>query len=69
MQQQENRIQYLEKRIAKIPDPFSISYRPPGENYKSLPDALDAVCNRLNNLEEKTRDTKVCHQRLECKTK
>lgn len=51
MQQQEERIQYLESRLAKIPEPFSISYRPPGEDYKELPQVLDALHERLNNIE------------------
>jgi hypothetical protein len=37
--------------MAKIPDPFILEYRPPGEDYKSLPDALDDLYNRLNTLE------------------
>lgn len=38
--------------MAKIPDPFSIKYRPPGEDYKELPEALDNLFNRLNKIEQ-----------------
>ena len=37
--------------MAKIPEPFILEYRPPGEDYKSLPDALDDLYHRLNTLE------------------
>jgi len=46
------RLNYLERRMAKIPDPFILEYRPPGEDYKSLPDALDVLYERLNKVED-----------------
>jgi hypothetical protein len=37
--------------MAKIPEPFSISYRPPEGDYQELPKVLDALHERLNMLE------------------
>jgi hypothetical protein len=43
----------MEKRLAKIPDPFIIYYRPPEtEEHQKLNKVLDDVYGRLNNLED-----------------
>lgn len=61
------RISYLESRIAKIPDPFILEYRPPGEDYKTLPVVLDDLHKRLNNLEDVLAGVE-CQQSLESET-
>jgi len=51
--------------MAKIPDPFILEYRPPGEDYKSLPTALDVLYNRLNKLENQLE---ICQELQESET-
>jgi len=43
---------YLENRIAKIPDPFILLYRPPGKDYQKINVVLDDIHERLNRLED-----------------
>jgi len=38
--------------MEKLPDPFVIYYRPPGEEHKKLDKVLDALHERLNSLED-----------------
>ena len=48
------RIEKVEKRLAKIPDPFIIYYKPPGEEeHQKLNKVLDGLHSRLNNLENR----------------
>ena len=46
------RLMYLENRIAKIPDPFILLYRPPGKDYQKINVVLDDIHERLNRLED-----------------
>ena len=41
--------------MEKIPEPFVLEYRRPGEDYKSLPDVLDIIYDRLNSLDDKVK--------------
>jgi hypothetical protein len=47
----DRRLRALEDRVGKIPDPFVLYYRPPGEDYKKINEVLDDVYGRLNILE------------------
>lgn len=47
----DRRLSALEDRVSKIPDPFVLYYRPPGEDYKKINEVLDDVHGRLNILE------------------
>lgn len=41
----------LEARMAKIPDPFVLMYKPPGGKHQKINIALDDLYNRLNSIE------------------
>lgn len=41
----------LEARMAKIPEPFVLMYRPPGKEHQKINVVLDDLHNRLNMLE------------------
>lgn len=46
-----NRLSVLEERIGKIPDPFVIYYREPGnKEYSKLNEALDNLYKEIENL-------------------
>lgn len=47
----DRRLSALEVRMSAIPDPFVLYYRPPGQDYKKINEALDDVFSRLNILE------------------
>lgn len=47
----DRRLKNLENRVSKIPDPFVLYYKPPGEEYKKINEALDDVYCRINILE------------------
>jgi len=47
----DRRLSALEARMSGIPDPFVLYYRPPGEDYKKINEALDDLFSRLNILE------------------
>lgn len=47
----DQRLQKLEERIAKIPDPFILYYRPPDGEYRKINEVLDDLHGRLNTLE------------------
>jgi hypothetical protein len=47
----DRRLQNLENRIGKIPDPFVLYYRAPGGDYKKINEILDDVHGRINMLE------------------
>lgn len=47
----DRRLQNLEERVGKIPDPFVLYYRPPGEDYKKINEVLDDIHARINTLE------------------
>ena len=47
----DRRLQNLEERVGKIPDPFVLYYRPPGEDYKKINEVLDNIHARINTLE------------------
>lgn len=48
-----NRIEKLEEKQSKIPDPFVLYYKPPKhEDYVKIDEVLDNLHVRLNNLEE-----------------
>lgn len=48
----EEKIKRIEYRLSKIPDPFIIMYRPPGQNYKKIDEILDDIHIRIGMLEE-----------------
>jgi len=62
LQRLEKRVKNLETRISKIPDPFVILYRPPNSDYVKLNEALDALFNRLNNMENFLAGVEECQQ-------
>lgn len=41
----------LEKRMAKIPEPFVLMYKPPGGQHQKINIVLDNLHDRLNNIE------------------
>lgn len=46
-----SRLSVLEERISKIPDPFVIYYREPGnKDYSKLNEALDNLYKEIENL-------------------
>lgn len=47
----DRRLQNLEERVGKIPDPFVLYYRPPGDDYRKINEVLDDLYARLNTLE------------------
>lgn len=47
----DRRLKNLESRVSKIPDPFVLYYKPPGEEYKKINEALDDLYCRLNIME------------------
>lgn len=47
----ETRLINLEERVGKIPDPFTLYYKAPGEDYKKINEVLDNLHGRLNTLE------------------
>lgn len=48
----DQRLKALEKRVAGIPDPFVLYYKPPGENeYQKINESLDDLYARINILE------------------
>jgi hypothetical protein len=48
----DRRLRALEDRVGKIPDPFVLYYKPPGENdYQKINESLDDLYVRLNILE------------------
>lgn len=47
----DRRLKNLESRVSKIPDPFVLYYKPPGEEYKKINEALDDLYCRLNIIE------------------
>jgi hypothetical protein len=53
----ERRIANLEKRVEKIPDPFVLYYKPPGEDdYQKINHALDMLYAKINMLETMVYD-------------
>lgn len=49
----ERRLSNLEKRVSKIPDPFTLYYRAPeNEGYQKIDEVLDHIHIRLNMLED-----------------
>ena len=47
----DRRLQNLEVRVGKIPDPFVLYYRPPSGEYKKINEILDDMHNRINMVE------------------
>ena len=47
----DRRLQNLEVRVGKIPDPFVLYYRPPSGEYKKINEILDDMYNRINMVE------------------
>ena len=47
----DRRLQNLELRVGKIPDPFVLYYRPPSGEYKKINEILDDMYNRINMVE------------------
>jgi len=49
-----SRIEKIEKQLSKIPDPFVLEYRVPGEDeYNDLGTVLTDIYIRLNRIEDK----------------
>jgi 3'-phosphoadenosine 5'-phosphosulfate sulfotransferase len=54
----ENRLNKLEERISKVPDPFVLYYRPPkNEKHLKVNEALDTVFTRIEILEDRIYDS------------
>ena len=48
----DRRLKNLESRMSKIPDPFVLYYKPPGEDdYQKINESLDDLFARINTLE------------------
>ena len=47
----DRRLTALESRMSKIPDPFVLYYKAPGEDYKKINECLDDLYCRINILE------------------
>lgn len=49
----DRRLQNLEERVGKIPDPFVLYYRPPErDSHEKISDVLDDIHIRIGMLEE-----------------
>lgn len=55
LQNLEKRVKRVEDRLAQIPHPFVILYRPPNQDYVKLNEALDSLFDRLNIVEQQLK--------------
>lgn len=55
LQNLEKRVKRAEGRLAQIPHPFVILYRPPNSEYVKLNEALDTLFDRLNIVEQQLK--------------